>query len=141
MCQRMARCTLRAYLGVALLLCSALAVSALDKVDSKDVSLLEAQTATSVRSQLQVAHKRSTVSATHKATAAVAATVKGDVSQPWDFLATGTSLTMTWIAFSILIVLTCGLGAVLGCLLRTYCGDAKSKTFDIETSAHSIYNS
>jgi len=146
---RMAR-SLHVTLAIALVLCSALIASALDRADTKDPSFLESQTATSVRAQLQVAHKaraavavaaKSTVQAAVAATVSATAQVKGDVDKPWEFLTTNTSITMTWIAFALLIVIVAALGTIIGCLLRTYCGEGKSKSFDIETSAHSIYNS
>ena len=145
----MARCSFVILVSF-LLLGAALGSTASKDDDVVPGSLLEAEAATSAaaKTQVNVADKaklqvlaQSGAAATVTSTAKLSARADGDngVSKPWDFFATGTTLTMTWIAFAILVVIVMGLGMLFGCLLRMHNGDGKAKAFDIDTNAHALY--
>jgi hypothetical protein len=61
------------------------------------------------------------------------------VTKPWEFFATSYTVTMSWISFSIILIISCFLGGVGGWCTRKACGERKSREFTVDTSAHNLY--
>ena len=64
----------------------------------------------------------------------------GDSLKPWVFVTTDTTLTMSWIAFALLIAIPCSFGIMVGCLYRKYVSEGGSGRYaNLNTSAHDVY--
>lgn len=62
-------------------------------------------------------------------------------TQPWDFSHTGTTVTLTWTGFAVLLVLTCLVGIASGWCLKKYRGRAGGDAafLEVSTDAHDLY--
>jgi len=142
---------------LALMVASIAIASAIDAHDNVQGSLVEEQSAvTSENSEsspppprhkhhhIAHAHKKrvdaSVLSASVDRKNLLGASGDNGVTKPWEFFATNYSLTVSWIAFSIIIVISCFLGGIAGWCTRKACGERKSHSFDVNTDAHKLYS-
>jgi len=112
-------------------------------MQSEDSVESEAATTTHLKHRIAHAHKHK-VSASHLSSSVKPHSLKagvGDngVTQPWQFFATNYTLTLSWISFSVIIVMACFLGGVGGWCTRKACGERKSQGFDVDVNAHNLY--
>jgi hypothetical protein len=61
-------------------------------------------------------------------------------SKPWEFIATGQSLTLSWLAFAIIIVIVCAAGTAAGCAIqKRRGGDGQNAYLSVNPDAHDLY--
>jgi len=113
-------------------------------MQSEDSVESEAATTANLKQRIAHAHKHK-VSASHLSASALkphsmkAGVGDNGVAKPWQFFATNYTLTLSWISFSVILVISCFLGGIGGWCTRKACGERKSHGFDVDVTAHNLY--
>jgi len=111
---------------------------------SEDAAESESAATTHLKHRIAHAHKHK-ISASHLSATVIkphslkAGTGDNGVNKPWQFFATNYTLTLSWISFSVIVVISCFLGGVGGWCTRKACGERKSHGFDVDVNAHNLY--
>jgi len=109
-----------------------------------DAAESESAATAHLKHRIAHAHKRK-ISASHLSATAIrphslkAGAGDNGVNKPWQFFATNYTLTLSWISFSVIVVISCFLGGVGGWCTRKACGERKSHGFDVDVNAHNLY--